>query len=272
MHRSPLSAHVGLYTVVCTRSARGFVSATRAEPGPHEARRQTLAPFTCAVCYLLTVLVTPSLRSRASAHRGRSAMSTQRGEGRGGVKSTCATGARCSSTSPWVRFGRASNLMTGGGGRFGASWRFGGDEGRRGRPLALPLPALATCSCWSASGKARNSDGDLWEESWVSVTELTPVLVRVFHEITSARTPASSPLRAAAVLLARVLRAFEILGASGKRPPASRVYRRLRAPCPPDWGVCSPTITPSGIGSAPRALWCLTRRGYIHPSPAALNR
>ena len=271
MHRSPLSAHVGLYTVVCTRSARGFVSATRAEPGPHEARRQTLAPFTCAVCYLLTVLVTPSLRSRASAHRGRSAMSTQRGEGRGGVKSTCATGARCSSTSPWVRFGRASNLMTGGGGRFGASWRFGGDEGRRGRPLALPLPALATCS-WSASGKARNSDGDLWEESWVSVTELTPVLVRVFHEITSARTPASSPLRAAAVLLARVLRAFEILGASGKRPPASRVYRRLRAPCPPDWGVCSPTITPSGIGSAPRALWCLTRRGYIHPSPAALNR
>ena len=34
------------------------------------------------------------------------------------------------------------------------------------------------------------------------------------------------------------------------------------------------TITASGIGSAPRALslWCLTRRGYIHPSPAALNR
>ena len=31
--------------------------------------------------------------------------------------------------------------MTGGGGRFGASWRFGGDEGRRGRPLALPLRA-----------------------------------------------------------------------------------------------------------------------------------
>ena len=195
----------------------------------------------------------------------------EREDGRAGGVKSCATGARCSSTSPWVRFGRASNLMTGGGGRFGASWRFGGDEGRRGRPLALPLPALATCS-WSASGKARNSDGDLWEESWVSVTELTPVLVRVFHEITSARTPASSPLRAAAVLLARVLRAFEILGASGKRPPASRVYRRLRAPCPPDWGVCSPTITPSGIGSAPRALWCLTRRGYIHPSPAALNR
>ena len=92
----------------------------------------------------------------------------------------------------------------GGSGHHGGSvaMRGGGDDRLRFRY------ALATCS-WSASGnEARNSDGDLWEESWVSVTELTPVLVRVFHEITSARTPASSPLRAAAVLLARVRRAF----------------------------------------------------------------
>ena len=41
--------------------------------------------------------------------------------------------------------------------------RGGGDDRLRFRY------ALATCS-WSASGKARNSDGDLWEESWVSVT------------------------------------------------------------------------------------------------------
>ena len=65
---------------------------------------------------------------------------------------------------------------------------------------------------------------------------------------------------------------FEILEASRKRPRFARLSETPRALWPPDRGVCSPTITPSGIGSAPRALWCLTRRGYIHPSPAALNR
>ena len=49
--------------------------------------------------------------------------------------------------------------------------------------------------------------------------------------------PASSPLRAAAVLLG--LRATGSLRSS-KHPEngrASRTYRRLRAPCPPDGGL-----------------------------------
>ena len=71
------------------------------------------------------------------------------------------------------------------------------------------------------------------------------------HEITSARTPASSPLRAAAVLPSYVRRAFEILGASGIKTAAIRApIGDSERPAPPIGGVCSPTITPSGIRGA----------------------
>lgn len=52
----------------------------------------------------------------------------QRRQVRGGAKS-CAAGARCNNASPWVRFGRALNLMTEGDGRLGALWRFEGMGG-----------------------------------------------------------------------------------------------------------------------------------------------
>ena len=46
-------------------------------------------------------------------------------------------------------------------------------------------------------------------------------------------------------------------------------YRRLRScPYPPPWGGRSPPYPPAGGGNA---LWFLTRRGYLHPGPTALD-
>ena len=61
--------------------------------------------------------------------------------------------------------------VVGGSGHHGGS-RFGGDEGRRGRPLALPLRAsdvLVECE-WEGEEFGRGPLG------WVSATELTPDL------------------------------------------------------------------------------------------------
>jgi hypothetical protein len=58
------------------------------------------------------------------------------------------------------RFGLVLRLMTGGGGRCVASGAVRRHEGRRGRPLDVLVE-------W----EGEDSDGDLWEESWISVTE-----------------------------------------------------------------------------------------------------
>jgi hypothetical protein len=49
-----------------------------------------------------------------------------------------------------------------------------------------------------------------------------------------------------------------------------RAYHSGRAR-PPPWGGRSPPYPPAGDGSAPCALWFLTRRGYLHPGPTALD-
>ena len=57
--------------------------------------------------------------------------------------------------------------MTGDGGRYVASWRCGDMRGGGDDRFALDV---------LVEWEGEDSDGDLWEESWVSVTELTPDL------------------------------------------------------------------------------------------------
>jgi hypothetical protein len=53
---------------------------------------------------------------------------------------------------------------------------------------------------------------------------------------------------------------------------APRAYRQLRSrPSHPPCVCALPTVSPTGDGCAPGAPWCLSRRSYLRPSPAALH-